>query len=167
MIKGGPSTNVAGRGGRAVLSAARSLAIACQEAATDEEIAEWLLEIASGRWPAIRDAKKPKTPSETPIQLDTNVAPSGEQRMQALKEFLLRRDGQPMQAVVLKADIEARARRIENASDAIEIESFDPNSAGVLEAALWRALGGAVAVALPAANIAASIDVASTETKDP
>lgn len=165
MIKGAPSTNAAGRGGRPVISAARSLAIACQEAASDEEIAEWLLEIASGRWPHIR-GKKPESPSETPIKLDTNVAPSGEQRMQALKEFLLRRDGQPMQAVVLKADIEARARRIENASDAIEVEAFDANSAGVLEAALWRALGGGVAAVLPAAaNTAPAIDVESVEVE--
>ncbi len=159
LVKGGASLNPSGKD-RGTIVSARSLALACRDAASDEEIAQWLLEIASGRWPDIRPAvKRANVTAETPIQVDMPPSPpDGPQRMAALKEFLLRRDGQPMQAVVLKADIEARARRIENASDAIEIEAFDPAVGAALEVALTRALG--------AANIVGAIDVDSTEVPD-
>ncbi len=137
--------------------AARSLALACREAASDEQIAEWLLEIASGRWPEIRAAKRKSNVDGVPNVVDMTSPPDSTHRMAALKEFLLRRDGQPMQSVVLMADIEARARRIDNASDAIDIGDWDPVAAGALEVALTRAIGGA--------NTTDAIDVESVEVK--
>ncbi len=151
--KGAPSPNP---GGRALPTriAARSLALVCKEAVSDEELVDILLTIASGRWPEIRPA--PKNPKgETPTMIDMTSPPDGTHRMAALKEFILRRDGQPMQSIALIADIEARARRIENASDAIELEAIDAVAAGVLEVALIKALG--------AANIEDAIDVDPAE----
>ncbi len=158
-IKGGKSINPSGKPLAARL-AAKTLAIACREAASDEEIAEWLLEIASGRWPDIRPDKPKRggNPDATPIAIDMSSPPDGAHRMAALKEFLLRRDGQPMQSVVLKADIEARARRIDNASDAISFDDWDPIAAGALEVALTRAIGSA--------NTEGAIDVQSVEVPD-
>jgi len=165
-VKGMKSPNPSG-GAKPERMAARSLALACREAASDEEIAEWLLEIAAGRWPEIRPAKG-KSSTETPLHM--TEPPDGTHRMAALKEFLLRRDGQPMQAVILKADIEARARRIENASDAIEIETDDPAVAGALEAALFKALGGSMlelaagaSASAPSSNTSDVIDVEAVE----
>lgn len=146
--------------------AARSLALACQDAATDEEIAEWLLTIAiDGKWPEGRPRRGGHKPVTTPERTALVEAgpPDGGQRMAALKEFLLRRDGQPMQAVVLKADIEARARVVNNANDAIALDDIDPTAAGALELVLMKALG----LGIGAANIAGAIDVDSSESKDP
>lgn len=121
--------------------AARSLALACQDAATDQEIAEWLLEIASGRWPNIR----PKTgPDGKPLEKLMETPPDGTQRMTALKEFLLRRDGQPLQAVALKAEIEARARLIHNAEDVIDVDAIDASAARLIEDAFSKALQAGV-----------------------
>jgi hypothetical protein len=120
--------------------AARSLALACQDAATDQEIAEWLLEIASGRWPDIRPKKGP---DGKPLERLMESPPDGTQRMTALKEFLLRRDGQPLQAVALKAEIEARARLIHNAEDVIDVDAIDANAARLIEDAFTKALASA------------------------
>lgn len=153
--KGGPSPNPGGRA-RPERQAARSLAMACREAASDEEIAEWLLTIASGRWPDIRplkaDAAKPLS-----IAMDSGP-PDGTHRMGALKMFLERRDGQPMQAVVLKAELEMRSRQLANATDAIVLDDIDPMVAGVVEAALTKSLG-----LLGDGNEQPIIDVVSTE----
>lgn len=151
-VKGGASPNPSGRTSREKL-AARSLALACQAAASDEEIAEWLLVIASGRWPDIRPASG-KGKDGTPELM--TMPPDGAQRLAALKEFLLRRDGQPMQAVYLKADLEARARIVNNANDAIAIDDIDPAAAGALEQVLAKALGAGV-------NPDDAIDAESTE----
>ncbi len=155
-VKGGASPNPSGRALPERL-AQRSLTIACQAAATDEEVAEWLLVIASGRWPDIRPAPKPAK-GETPIAVDLTTPPDGAQRLAAFKEFILRRNGQPMQSAVLQAEILVRARALENANDAIDLDELDPIAAGAVELMLRRKLLGE-------ANTAGAIDVDSAEVE--
>lgn len=119
--------------------AARSLAAACREAASDEEVTEWLLTILDGRWPEIKALKGKDT---KPLQRALESGPpDGHHRMQALKHYLERRDGMPMQAVALKAEFEMRARRLENANDSIALDDIDPAVASMVELALTKSLG--------------------------
>lgn len=130
-VKGqGPNAGIV----REQRNAARSLAIACKEAASDEQIADWLLKIAAGIDPWLNI----ESPSDRPIALPD--APDWTHRMAAFKMFLERRDGMPMQAVVLKAEVEAIQRMQVDASDAIDVDSLDPVAARALEIALTGAL---------------------------
>ena len=133
--------------------AKRSLALACQEAASDDEIAEWLLRIAvDGEWPEKRRKRRKRdgTIEERAEVKTTDAAarmaelsqtpPDATHRVMALKMFLERRNGQPMQAIALRAELEARSRVISQANDVIDLDELDAAAATVLEAGLTRAL---------------------------
>ncbi len=150
--KGMPSPNP--RGPNAVTGVAkRSLALACQEAASDDEIAEWLLRIAiDGEWPEKRkrrrgrngepEERSDKAITDASVRMAelTSTPPDGTHRAMALKMFLERRNGMPMQAIALRAELEARTRVISQANDVIDLDALDAAAAGVLEAGLTRAL---------------------------
>lgn len=135
--------------------AKRSLALACQEAASDDEIAEWLLRIAiDGEWPDKRARRRGRggkieertEPTEQQKRLNeiTSTPPDSTHRVMALKMFLERRNGQPMQAIALRAELEARTRVISQANDVIDLDELDADAALVLEAGLTRALEGVI-----------------------
>ncbi len=118
--------------------AARTLAMACRDAVTDEELLEWYLAIASGWWPTIRPAPKGKQGKELAAALES--PPSEGIRWKALEEFSKRRNGMPMQGVVVQADLEIRSRILDNAADIIDVQALDVTAARVLEQALAGAL---------------------------
>lgn len=140
--------------------AKKSLALACQDAASDEEIAEWLLRIAiDGEWPEKRRRRRKRDGTIEERELkpgtaDANAAarmaelsitpPDSTHRVMALKMFLERRNGQPMQAIALRAELEARTRVISQANDVIDLDALDAGAALVLEAGLTRALENVV-----------------------
>jgi len=140
--------------------AARSLAIVLREQAPPEQIGEWLLAVINGEDPppigASRGKGKTKPSSAIPI-----VEFDATHRLQALKMLLERAEGMPMQAIVLKAEIDARAHANANAGDIIDVEAIDPVAARVLEASLLAALGVGAA-ARPVID-ADSIDLDSLE----
>ncbi len=117
--------------------ARRGLTLACRDAASDEQLVDWLLTIAiDGEWPEKR--KKPGRPPSSPVMV---APPPGESmRRYAFEEFFRRGYGMPMQAVLVKAELEARARTLDNAADAIDVGALDAGAAGILEAVLQKAL---------------------------
>lgn len=118
---------------RAARIAKRNLAIVLQEMVSEEAIGKALIAIAfEGRWPRGLD--------DSDAKKILDAAPDGAQRMMAIKYLLERRNGMPMQSVVLQAEIEARHRTLSNADDVIDVESIDVTAARALEAALGKAL---------------------------
>lgn len=133
--------------------AKRGLAITLREMVSDEEIGEALVAIAlEGRWPTRTTysgqrgrpghGKVEVHPAAQPLAA-MSTTPDGAHRMMALKFLLERRNGMPMQGVLLKAEIDARTRAIDAAGDAIDLDALDTGAAELLEQALTKALGGA------------------------
>lgn len=138
--------------------AKRGLAITLREMVSDAEIGEALVAIAlEGRWPTRvtysgqrgrpGHGKVEVVPAAQPLAAMAS-APDGSHRMMALKFLLERRNGMPMQGVLLKAEIDARQRTIDAAGDAIDLDALDTDAATILEQALMKSLG-AVRVVRP------------------
>lgn len=124
----------------------RGLAFACQDAVSDEELVEWLLSIAiDGRWPSrarpVQQAGEQYAQYKEITDPTLVAMPPGEGiRKYALEEFIRRRNGQPMQAIQIKAEVEARTRILDNADDVIDVGALDPAAALALEQVFMRAL---------------------------
>lgn len=123
----------------------RGLAFACRDAVSDEELVEWLLTIAvDGKWPVrSRPVHQGKAGPAKVLDTDPTILamPPGEpMRKYAFEEFIRRRDGQPMQAVMISAEVEARKRLIDNAADVIDIAALSPSTAQTLESLLMQAI---------------------------
>lgn len=136
--------------------AKRGLAITLREMVSDEEISEALIAIAlEGRWPTRvtysgqrgrpGHGKVEVHPAAQPLA-QMSSAPDGAHRMMALKFLLERRNGMPMQGVLLKAELDARSRALDAAGDVVDVDALDPRAAEILEQSLTRALGGAKAL---------------------
>lgn len=144
---------------RADRIAKRSLAITLREMISDETIGEALIAIAfEGRWPTHKVATggRPRVevhPAAAGMAAMSS-APDGAQRMMALKYLLERRDGMPMQAILLKAEIDARQRTLDASGDAIDLDALDTEAAEILERSLMKALG---AGNLGAGNLGAAV----------
>lgn len=136
----------------AITKAQRSLALACREAASDEQVAEWLIAIAAGRDPWAKVAGNGAPVFSSP--------PDWTHRIAALKMFLERRDGAPMQSIQLRAEIDAVTRGELGGRDVIDVESLEANAQDVLRTALRRALKSADA---PSPDELASADDALGE----
>lgn len=139
--------------------ARRGILWALDDALSDEEYAEALISIVFGQWPKRTRAAGAPPKVEGPREA-LETAPDGTHRMQALKMIGDRKYGKPMQAIMIKAELEARSRLVENAADAIDVDALDGAAASVLEAALRRAL---VAGGVDESQLAGAIDAQSTE----
>lgn len=148
--------------------AKRGLAITLRDIVSDEEIGEALVAIAlEGRWPThVTYSGKRGRPGHGKVEVTPaaqtlaamSAAPDGSHRMMALKFLLERRNGAPMQGVLLKAELDARQRTIDAAGDVVDLDALDPAAANLLEASLTKALGGARATRI--------IDVPSASDDD-
>jgi len=136
-----PKTLVQNLSGVSVASAKarRGILWALEDAISDDEYAEALASIAFGQWPKRRARDgAPAKPSGAHEAVEG--PPDGTHRMAAWKMIGDRKYGKPMQAVMIKAELEARSRVVENAADAIDVEALDGAAASVIESALRRAL---------------------------
>lgn len=146
--------------------AKRGLAIVAREMVSDEEIIGALIEIGlEGKWPTHKvptggRPRKETHPVAAPLAAMSS-SPDGAHRMMAIKMLLERRNGMPMQGVLLKAEIDARTRAINAAGDAIDLDALDGGAAELLEQVLTKALGGA-STSRPARPV---IDVQSSEAE--
>ena len=132
--KGQASPNPTGKA-KPQLAAARTLAAHLREAVSDAQIGEWLLAIFAGRDPFVKVNNTDNLPQAPSVPLDWT------HRMAAMKMLLERRDGMPMQAVVLKGELEMRARAIDDAAGVIQVSTLDASARAALRRGLAHALG--------------------------
>jgi hypothetical protein len=148
LWKRGESGNPTGRSVRNRV-AARSLAFTLREAMSDDEVARILMCLIKGEepFPKVDAEGKPIAGmGGPPIDIDT--------RMTALKMYLDRRNGSPMQEVHIKAELEAMVAHVHTPlAELVDLERLAPAALDVLEAGLAGALE------------AGAIDVESTEVE--
>lgn len=119
--------------------AKRNLSLALRELVSDEEIGGWLLALIAGRDPFAKKRREnaDALPSSADIPLDWT------HRMAAMRMLLERRDGMPMQAIALKAELDLHTHAVANASDRIDVTKLSDASRDALENDLRLILGQA------------------------